>query len=176
MVVRPKKIPNVLKRIPNWLVWKDTGNPDKNRKDGSGALGEWDKPPFNARTGAPARTINPATWSDFDTAWAAYQSGRWNGIGIALTEHIGIALTEHIGIMGIDLNRCVDDRTGVVEGWAQEIIHQIRSSTEYSPSGTGLCILARGRKLVGRYVYRSRSPRSVLERSVRWVRSNKEFP
>jgi primase-polymerase (primpol)-like protein len=134
----------VLKGIPNWLVWKYTWNPKKKRKDGSGALGEWDKPPFNARTGALADTTNPATWCDFDTAWAAYQSRQWNGIGIVLTEEVGI--------VGIDLDRCVNDATDVIDDWAQEIIDRIDSYTEISPSGTGVRILAHGRKPAGRCV------------------------
>jgi primase-polymerase (primpol)-like protein len=143
-LVLPKKIPEVLKGIPNWLVWKYAWNPNKKRKDGSGVLGEYDKPPFNARTRALADTTNPATWCAFDTAWAAYQSGHWNGIGIVLTEEMGI--------VGIDLDRCVNYDTDVIDDWVQEIVDQIDSYAEISPSGTGVRILAHGRKPAGRCV------------------------
>ena len=52
--------------------------------------------------------------------------------------------------MGSDLDRCRDPETGTIEPWAQEIIDEIRSYTEISPSGTGIRILAQGSKPTGR--------------------------
>jgi len=45
---------------------------------------------------------------------------------------------------GIDLDDCRDARSGDIEPWAREIIRQLDSYTEISPSGTGIHILAKG--------------------------------
>ncbi|WP_188904369.1 hypothetical protein [Caldovatus sediminis] len=43
----------------------------------------WTKVPFQP-SGRAASPTNPATWSSFDAVMAAYRSGRFDGIGIAL--------------------------------------------------------------------------------------------
>lgn len=43
----------------------------------------------------------------------------------------------------MDLDGCLDPETGEVEPWALEIVEQLDSYTEISPSGTGLHILVR---------------------------------
>ena len=43
-----------------------------------------------------------------------------------------------------------DPATGEIEGWAQEIIEELNSYTEISPSGTGVHILVRGELPAGR--------------------------
>lgn len=56
---------------------------------------------------------------------------------------MGIILGHPIGdhkLVGIDLDDCVD-KNGAIAQWAQDIIDQTNSYTEFSPSGNGLHIL-----------------------------------
>ena len=45
---------------------------------------------------------------------------------------------------------CLDPETGEIESWAWEIIEELDSYTEISPSGTGVHILVRGELPEGR--------------------------
>jgi hypothetical protein len=139
--VREESIPAELKAIAHWVVWPYVWNPKKKRKDGSGKLGEWDKPPHNAQTGRRASSTDPSTWFDFATAMSTYCK-----YGDEL-DGIGIVLTEDVGIVGVDLDHCRNPDTGQIEPWAQEIIDELRSYTEVSPSATGIRIVVRGTKL-----------------------------
>jgi len=51
---------------------------------------------------------------------------------------------------GVDLDGCLDPETGEIEGWAQEIIDELDSYAEISPSGTGVHVLVRGSLPPGR--------------------------
>jgi hypothetical protein len=66
----------------------------------------------------------------------------------ALREHdyhgIGFVFTPEDDLCGVDLDGCLDPATGEIEGWAQEIIEELNSYTEISPSGTGVHILVKG--------------------------------
>jgi putative DNA primase/helicase len=61
---------------------------------------------------------------------------------------IGFVLTVDDPYCGIDLDDCRNPDTGEFEAWAQEIVQEIDSYTEISPSGEGLHILVKG-KLTG---------------------------
>ncbi|MBI4235861.1 MAG: DUF3987 domain-containing protein [Chloroflexi bacterium] len=62
----------------------------------------------------------------------AYKEGRggFNGIGYVLSESDPF--------VGVDLDNCVDPETGVILPWASEVIRDLDTYTEYSPSMTGL--------------------------------------
>lgn len=136
--VNPEVIPAALRERPQWVVWRYTWNPKKKRKDGSGAKGDWDKPPYSARTGKLASSTDPDTWSPFAEALAAYQAGGWDGIGFVPTPEDGLAV--------IDLDACRDRDTGAVEPWAGKIVGEMDTYAEASPSATGLRIVAFARK------------------------------
>jgi hypothetical protein len=131
--VNPEAIPDELKVILHWVVWRYEWSDEKSK---------WDKPPMCALTGRKASSTNPATWCDFDTALSVYSAGGWDGIGIVLTEALGIT--------GIDLDKCRDRQTKTIEQWAREIIDAANSYTEISPSGTGIRIIAYAVKPEGR--------------------------
>ncbi len=58
--------------------------------------------------------------------------------------------TPEDGLCGVDLDGCLDPETGEIEPWAQEIIEELDSYTEVSPSGTGVHILVKGELPAGR--------------------------
>jgi putative DNA primase/helicase len=47
--------------------------------------------------------------------------------------------------VGIDLDDCVDPETGQIELWALQIIEELDSYTEFSPSGKGVHIIVKGK-------------------------------
>lgn len=97
-----------------------------------------DKIPIDPARRTNAKSNDPATWGDFATAYRAFQTGRYDGIGI----EFGLHEPEALQIAGIDLDHVVRS-DGTLEPFAAAIVEKMNSYTEYSPSGTGLHILCR---------------------------------
>lgn len=95
--------------------------------------GKWKKIPYDPKTGKKASSVSYKTWADFDTACKAVDKYSFDGVGIMFSK----------GIMGIDIDHCID-KDGNISDNAKEIINCINSYTEYSPSKTGIHILAFG--------------------------------
>ena len=104
-------IPNELKQHNYWCVWKDK------------------KMPYNPKTNELAKTNNPDTFADFDTACKAFEQGGYKGMGIGIFN----------GVSAIDIDHCITD--GELSKMANDIINQMNSYTEISPSGTGIRII-----------------------------------
>lgn len=109
------KVPQELKDLKRWVVWKTESRGDKPTK----VL-------YNPKIGRRADSTDAATWSDYETALAVVD--QYSGIGCVIGSPY----------VGIDLDKCRDRKTGKVEQWAQDIISEVNSYTEVSPSGTGL--------------------------------------
>lgn len=124
-----EKIPAELKTLRCWICWK--GIPD----DESGKLR---KIPVNALDGTAAKSNDPSTWTDFDTAVEA--SRDFSGIGLVFDGRSGY--------FGVDLDGIGDSleqfRNGITENIAGEFIHTLQSYTEVSQSGHGIHIICRG--------------------------------
>ena len=84
--------------------------------------------------GANAKSNDPETWTDFDTA---------NAFG-----KLAFEITEPY--VGVDLDNCLDE-DGSLRSWAWEIIARFDglAYAEVSPSGKGIKLLTRGRKKEG---------------------------
>jgi putative DNA primase/helicase len=113
-------IPAVLRQASRWLVWraKPKGN------------GKTDKIPCSVATGAPCDEDDPANWASFTDALAYWQANRekFAGLGFALGG----------GFAGTDLDGCRDPETGETHPAALEIIRDLNSYSEVSPSRTGI--------------------------------------
>ena len=129
--VRERGIPDGLKIRPQWVNWRYALN----------ETGKWTKHPYNPRTGRKASSTDLMTWSNFDTVFEAYEAGGYDGIGFMFSS--GDPYT------GVDLDGCRDPKSGEVEPWAAEIVRDLDSFTELSPSGAGFHILVQG-ELQGR--------------------------
>ncbi len=123
------KCPKTLQKLDHWVNWKkkpDPNNPEKTKKV-----------PINPGTGKLASVTDPSTWSSFEDAVKRNKKGGVDGIGFVFT-------TEDTYV-GIDLDDCRDVDTGEIEPWAQNILADINSYSELSPSGTGIHIIAIGK-------------------------------
>lgn len=128
--------PRELRELAQWVGYKLTLRPRHNKPD------ELNKTPYSTQTGIKASHSNPATWSTFEQAMAAFvtRTHRLDGVGFVFTEDDPY--------LGIDLDKCRDKATGEIAAWAQAIIALLDSYTEVSPSGTGVHIIVRAPGLV----------------------------
>lgn len=92
------------------------------------------KPPIDPKTGRLASSTNPDTWSSLAEAQHALTTGKYNGLGFVFSEDDPFT--------GIDIDHCVLNNRITPE--AQELISELWSYTELSPSHTGLHILVEG--------------------------------
>lgn len=127
-----EKIPLELKQLPHWVGWKYMQRPGEDHKR---------KVPINAMNGQPAKSNDPTTWCDFDTACLGKERFGLDGIGFMFSGD---------GIFGIDIDHCYDPETQELDPAAAEIIETVQSYTELSPSGTGIHILCKGALPEGR--------------------------
>ena len=116
-------IPNQLKSVPRWVLWRWEWRKDK-----------WTKPPFQPN-GHYAKSTVAETWTSFDQAMAAMGSGSFDGVGITLNGTDDLT--------GVDLDDCVDN-TGTIQAWALDIIRQLNSYSEITPSKRGCRVFLRG--------------------------------
>lgn len=120
----PATIPQALKSIPRWVLWK------LEARDGKPT-----KTPYQVN-GRMAKVNDPLTWTRFDSALAAYQTGGYDGLGIVLTKENRI--------VGTDLDKCLNPDTGELEGQAARIVSALPTYCEISPSGRGLRLFGFG--------------------------------
>jgi putative DNA primase/helicase len=123
LAVRPEGIPGELRVRPQWVVWKAVGEKP-------------DKVPYSAHGGLKASSTDLMTWGTFEEALGAYKVGGYAGVGFVFSS--GDPFT------GIDLDGCVNPRTGELATWAMEIVSYFGSYTELSATGTGIHIIVRG--------------------------------
>jgi len=114
-------VPEELKARRAWVCWR------LETRDGKPT-----KVPKNPATGRNAKSNDPRTWSTFADAVAAAPG--YDGIGIMFAD----------GLCGVDLDHCRDPQTGELQDWAAEVVAELDSYTEASPSGTGVHVLVFG--------------------------------
>jgi len=120
------RIPAVLKADAQWICWRTEARD-----------GESTKVPIDPATGRYASVSDPATWTDYATARAYWQN-------TDDVEGLGFVFTADDPYTGVDLDDCRDPETGEVEAWAAEVIRELNSYTERSPSGTGFHVYVVG--------------------------------
>jgi putative DNA primase/helicase len=123
--VCPEGIPVELKRRPQWVNFEVVRKPD----------GRLDKVPYIPGTQRKASTTDLMTWRTFEEALAGVE--QFDGLGFAFCSGDPYA--------GVDLDHCVDLKTGQIELWALQVIKELDSYTEFSPSGKGIHIIVQGK-------------------------------
>jgi len=118
-------VPELL-TLPQWVNWRVEVR--------TNAKGERKptKIPVDSRTGSNADSQRSETWGTFDSA---VRRGARDGIGIGFVFRAGG------GIFGLDLDKCLDAGTHVLDAWALAHVRSLRSYTEITPSGRGLHVL-----------------------------------
>lgn len=126
-----EEIPGTLLEYDQWICWLEK------ERDGKPT-----KVPTNAATGEFASTTDRGTWASFLTARTRAESGGGRGIGFVFTNDDPF--------VGVDLDDCRIPETGTTADWAEDIMDQLDSYTEISPSGTGFHVLLKGALPEGR--------------------------
>lgn len=129
-------IPEELRNRAQWLVWRF--EPNQKKPEGKPL-----KVPYYAngdrRFGVQGNEKDRSKLVTLDKAMSAL--ARKNAKPFT---GIGFAFLPDDGLIGIDIDKCIDVDTGEVSDVAQEIIAACASYTEYSPSRTGVHIIAFG--------------------------------
>lgn len=110
-----ENIPQELKALDQWVCWGG------------------EKLPKNPYNGKNAKSNDPTTWSDYETAVKAVEKYGLDGIGFMLTD----------GYFGVDLDNSTEELN-------HEFVTNLRSYAEYSKSGKGIHVIARGKLPKGR--------------------------
>ena len=61
------------------------------------------------------------------------------------TAGVGFVFAEGDGLCGVDLDACRDPQDGRLEPWAEDLVRQLDTFAEVSPSGRGVHLFARAR-------------------------------
>jgi len=120
-----------IRGLRQWLCWRTE------ERDGKPT-----KVPYSPLTGEKASSTNPKTWANYSEAASAHKKHGHHGVGFVFTPEDDLC--------GVDLDSCLNPETGEIESWAQEIIEELDSYTEISPSGTGVHVLVRAELPEGR--------------------------
>ncbi|MBU2431109.1 MAG: hypothetical protein KKH99_10480, partial [Proteobacteria bacterium] len=122
--VKLNNIPEELIEFDQWVAWKAV--PTKNKMK---------KIPINPNSGQPAKVNDPDTWGSYEDAVKCFENYGFDGIGFVFTKNDPF--------VGIDFDECFIDETLLPE--TEELINQIGSYTEISPSGNGLHTIIKGK-------------------------------
>ncbi len=114
-----------LQPLNQWVVWRGELEDGKSKKV-----------PYNPHHHLIRASVKiPKSWGSLQEALSALETGDYSGIGFMITPPLVM----------IDLDRSFDRATGkITDPQSQEIVQQLTSYTELSPSGTGLHVLAYG--------------------------------
>lgn len=124
-------IPQDLRAIPRWICWCAERRGDKMTKI-----------PKDPRTGGNAKSTDPSTWADFDTAVRAWNQGRGRFDGI------GFIFGEDRAYTGLDLDHVLTPGSELMDEY-RWVVEEAGTYTEVSPSGDGLHLIFRGPKPEG---------------------------
>ena len=127
--VAPDAIPEDLRDRDAWVCWRYDWDDDRD---------EWTKVPIDANTGGYARSTDPDTWTTLDEALAYHNRAGRN------TDGVGFVVHDEDLVVGLDLDDCRDAETGDLEAWAEDVLDDVPTYAEVSPSGTGLRLFGLG--------------------------------
>ena len=119
-----EKVPVELRERAQWVLWRYETN-DK---------GKPTKEPYQTKyPERKAKSNTPTTWADFASTMVL----------VTPEQGIGFVFDEPDPYCGIDLDGCVKD--GVIEPWAERLMLMFPGYAEFSPSGTGIHLIGKGK-------------------------------
>lgn len=119
-------IPSELKAETRWILWQARSKPNSDKLD---------KVPID-KQGYKVNANDSTHWLSLEQAQSLYEQGKTSGVGFVLGDSYA----------GIDIDDCID-KSGNITPEAQDIITRLNSYTEISPSGRGVKIFLKGKKL-----------------------------
>ena len=123
------RVPDDLTERDQWVLWRYETRKGKPKPT---------KVPYQIN-GALASSTDPATWTTYEEALAAWQAHPQQFSGI------GFVFTKDDPYCGIDLDHALN-RDGSLKTWAAKILPQFQGAyAEISPSGLGVKIWVRGK-------------------------------
>ncbi len=125
----PEPVPDTLTNRSQWVAWRYQFDADRD---------EWTKIPVNVDTGGFAKSTDPDTWTSFADAVAYHERSETDTDGIGFVVHDGDT------VLGLDLDDVRNPDTGDLEPWADDLLDDIPTYAEVSPSGTGLRLFGIG--------------------------------
>jgi len=130
----PEPVPDELREREQWVAWRYQWDSDRD---------EWTKVPVDANgadaTGSGfASLTDPDTWTSFDAAVSYHERDATD------TDGVGFVVHDEDPVVGVDLDDCRDPETGDLEAWAAELLEDVSTYAEVSPSGTGLRLFGLG--------------------------------
>lgn len=132
-----ENIPQELRNLKQWGLFKLIWQPEKGKNS---------KHPYNAYNGKLAKTNDPSTWCDFDTALRVYKNSN---------AYSGLAFFFASGYVGLDVDSIGKDLADFKAGSPETLITTIRNLTnqtylEVSQSGKGIHAIFKG-KIPGKH-------------------------
>jgi len=112
-----------------WICWRYEWYDDRN---------VWTKVPVDPATGEVASVTDPDTCGTFEDAVAYHERADTDSDGL------GFVFDEDGSVVGLDLDDCRDPDTGELDAWAADLLADVETFTEVSPSGTGLHLFGLG--------------------------------
>ncbi|MFD2446691.1 phage/plasmid primase, P4 family [Bacillus sp. CGMCC 1.16607] len=122
------KIPEELKQIPQWVLWKSREKTDKN------GVEYLTKEPCSLDGKMDINWTDKKNWNSFDTVKKVYEQGGFNGVGIVINGNNNLVCVD------------LDDFKDINNIPAEKYNLTLYSYTEKSPSGNGLHIWIEGVK------------------------------
>lgn len=124
-------IPEELKQLNHWCIYRKVWNEERKK---------YTKIPINPYTGYKGKSNDESTWSDFQTALTALTTYQGDGLGIYFKPpYVGVDIDNIEG--EIARYHQGDIETNIM----YEFVHSLKSYAEYSPSGTGIHIILKGK-------------------------------
>ncbi|MCH9647758.1 MAG: hypothetical protein K0U98_05930 [Deltaproteobacteria bacterium] len=121
-----------------WVVWRF-----ETRE------GKATKVPCDPAAKRRASTTDPSTWGSFDQALSAFNQALSAFRTSEKLDGIGYVFSKGDPFCGVDLDDCLGE-DGHLLPWAREIVEQLDTYTEISPSGRGLKLFLEGELPPGR--------------------------
>jgi hypothetical protein len=127
-----KNIPAELKEFAQWECWKIlTGEKGKQRKV-----------PVDPLTG---RTYPKGLLNSEDMGNATYEQARRCFARDPSLCGIGFRLKKSDPFSGVDMDDCCNPAEHTMQSWASDLVAEFHTYSEYSPSGTGIKLIAKGK-------------------------------
>ena len=97
-----ENIPPAIREKRAWIGWQWEWKEETDKRKS-----KWDKPPVDPATRRHIDKTDERHWMSFDKARAAALAVGLDGVGISLGPP-----GNRVGVVGIDLDKCIDDRGG----------------------------------------------------------------